>query len=357
MKLGPAGRSLQHGEFRRLFPFLFVFFFLFLLPAFAGQPLESTVRFAVIGDSGTGDRHQTEIARQMVSWHDKLPFSLTLMLGDNFYGGFLGLGKGGKGEFREKFDEPYAELLEREVVFRAALGNHDKAEDLIQAYDRFHIDGKHGYYRFQAGETRSVQSTPGTLPGNRSQTTPLVEFFVLNTNRLKDGDPEQIAWLEQALQQTTAPWRIVFGHHPPFSTGKGWGHGPNRDLQERLHPLFAGLNGKQAEGHSEESDRAPRVHVVLSGHDHIYERFHPRDGVVYIICGSSGKLDRHSAERDPQVAAAQDESRSFMLWEANSDELLFWAINQNGVAFDCGTIDSSGAVEMNDCKTFAGSLN
>ncbi|MFQ5859507.1 MAG: metallophosphoesterase, partial [Anaerolineae bacterium] len=86
-------------------------------------PQPSVVRFAVIGDSGTGDKHQARIARQMLAWHDRLPYELVLMLGDNIYGAWWG--GGNKKDFAKKFDQPYAELLARGVTFRAALGNHD----------------------------------------------------------------------------------------------------------------------------------------------------------------------------------------------------------------------------------------
>ena len=180
---------------------LLCFLCLLCLPSSVGAP-EGTplVRFAVIGDSGTGDEHQYRIAEQMVAWHDRLPYELVLMLGDNVYGAFWG--GGNEKDFEEKFDRPYAELLRRGVVFRAALGNHDTragdGRDLIEARDRFHIDGPQGYYSF----------TAGTQPDG----APLIEFFVTNTMRLEKDkrDPEQLAWLEKALAESQARWRIVY---------------------------------------------------------------------------------------------------------------------------------------------------
>ena len=44
------------------------------------------VRFAVIGDNGTGDQPEFDVARQMVASRAQMPFDFVLMLGDNLYG-------------------------------------------------------------------------------------------------------------------------------------------------------------------------------------------------------------------------------------------------------------------------------
>lgn len=300
----------------------------FLLVCSSPAQDSALVRFAVIGDSGTGDKHQYAIARQMVSWHDRLPYDLVLMLGDNIYG-FL-WGGGNKKDFEKKFDRPYAELLARGVVFRAALGNHDThhrdGRDLIEAYDRFHIDGQQGYYNFTAGESGTGM--------------PLVEFFVLNTIRLEKNkrDPEQLAWLARTLEASDARWRIVYGHHPLYSSGGR--HASDVRMRGKLLPLLQGAM----------QSSAPRVHAVLAGHDHIYQRFHPQQGIAYFVCGSSGKLRRGDARPSPLVAAAEDEQRVFMLWDATPAELRFRAINEKGEAFDCGVLHPTGALESVSCS-------
>lgn len=309
---------------------LLCFLCLFCLRALPeAQPLEGNlVRFAVIGDSGTGDNHQQQVARQMLAWHDRLPFDLVLMLGDNIYGAWWG--GGNRKDFEEEFDRPYAGLLARGVVFRAALGNHDTRTDdgrhLIEARDRFHIDGPQGYYSFTAGQLDAE--------------TPLVEFFVLNTVRLEKDkrDPDQLAWLERALAASRARWRIVFGHHPLYSTGRE--HGGDAALRAKLEPLF------RAGGQ-------PRVQVVLAGHDHIYERFQPQQGIVYFVCGASGKLRRGDARPSPQLAAVEDRQHVFLLWEATPEELRFWAINETGQAFDCGVIHGDARPETVACPAGA----
>lgn len=314
----------------------------------------------------------------MLAWHERLPYELVLMLGDNIYGAWWG--GGNKKGFEERFDRPYAGLLARGVVFRAALGNHDtrqrEGQDLIEANDRFHIDSPQGYYSFTAGSF--TPTSPGApAPGNES--APLVEFFVLNTVRLEKDkqDPEQLRWLEQALAASRAHWRIVYGHHPLYSTGKR--HGGDPALRAKLEPLFLGrpspegsspvapatgsgverlpeasldsARDKGASGLGVEGGGGARVQVVLAGHDHIYERFQPQKGIVYFVCGSSGQLRRGNARRGPPVAAVEDQQRVFMLWEATPEELRFRAINEQGQAFDCGVIRPGGRLDSVPCET------
>ncbi|MFQ5662658.1 MAG: metallophosphoesterase [Terriglobia bacterium] len=367
------------------------------------------LRFAVIGDSGTGDAHQYRIAQQMLAWHDRLPYEVVLMLGDNIYGGLFGLGGGNKKDFEKKFDQPYAGLRARGVVFRAALGNHDmrhrEGGDLIDAYDRFHIEGEQGYYSFTAGEWHPAAQagaehlfrTEKDSASPEQEAAPLVEFFVINTVRLEKNkqDPEQLAWLERALAASRARWRIVYGHHPLYSTGRR--HASDVGLRQKLEPLLLvpyasrssspvallsrrsgaetpslsrGAKSRDATGSgagraAEASRRAgsglgvegrgagPRAQVVLAGHDHFYQRFHPQKGISYFVCGGSGKLRRGNARPRPLVAAIEDQQRAFMLWEATPDALRFRAINEQGEAFDCGIIPATGQPQSVACANLA----
>src|SRR5262245_7128813 len=101
------------------------------VPALAQQvtlPLRpDSVRFAVIGDSGTGGEPQYRVGRQMATYHDRFPFEFVLMLGDNIYGTER------PDDMRRKFEQPYAALLSEGVRFFAALGNHDEISQRFYA--------------------------------------------------------------------------------------------------------------------------------------------------------------------------------------------------------------------------------
>src|SRR3954453_10868313 len=81
---------------------------------------DASVKFAVIGDTGTGDAPEYEVGARMSAARSTFPFELVIMLGDNLYG------RQDPQDFVAKFQRPYASLLEAGVRFYAALGNHDK---------------------------------------------------------------------------------------------------------------------------------------------------------------------------------------------------------------------------------------
>src|SRR6202521_1312750 len=189
-----------------------------------------SVHFAVIGDSGTGEKEQYEVSQQMVKYREKFPFDIVLMRGDNIYGGES------PGDFKAKFEDPYKPLLDGGVKFYASLGNHDNPNERF--YKPFNMEGKR-YYSFKKGNA---------------------EFFALDSNYM---DPEQLSWLDKQLEGSNAQWKICYFHHPLYSDGKF--HGPDKDLRARIEPIFE----KQG------------VKMVISGHDHVYERIKPQHGIYY----------------------------------------------------------------------------
>ena len=153
-----------------------------------------------------------------------------------------------------------------------------------------------------------------------------------------------------------------------YSTGKR--HGADKRLREMVEPILTGHTTEtpeskpsssagakplfQADSILQNSRSRPLVQVVLGGHDHIYQRFHPQQGVAYFVCGSSGKLRRGNAKPDPSVAVAEDRQNVFMLWEVFETELRFRAINSSGEAFDCGMVGPDGVVTSADCGSWPG---
>jgi 3',5'-cyclic AMP phosphodiesterase CpdA len=246
-----------------------------------------SVRFAVIGDNGTGERPQYEVARQMADYREKVGFAFVLMLGDNIYGGHS------PADFKRKFEVPYKPLLDAGVKFYASLGNHDSPNERF--YKPFNMDGKR-YYSFKNGNA---------------------EFFALDSNYM---DPGQIAWVKDSLTNSDAAWKICYFHHPLYSDGKF--HGPDLDLRTLLVPIFT----------------ASGVRVVLSGHEHLYERFKPIDGIYYFILGNAGELRPHNLRPSAQMAKGFDTGHGFMLMEIAGDQLYFQTISGAGQTVDSGVI-------------------
>jgi 3',5'-cyclic AMP phosphodiesterase CpdA len=143
-----------------------------------------------------------------------------------------------------------------------------------------------------------------------------VRFFMLDSNRL---DHIQVAWLEQALSQSTDDWKVCVLHHPLYSDGVR--HGPSLELRVILEPILTRYG----------------VDVVFSGHDHIYERLRPQKGITYFVAGAGGQSERGVAPT-AATAASFDKDRSFMLVEVGGAAMYFQAVTRGGLTIDAGSI-------------------
>jgi predicted phosphodiesterase len=247
----------------------------------------NSVRFMAIGDMGTGEKPQYELAGKMVEYRQKFPFEFAIMLGDNLYGG------DSPADYERKFEQPYKPLIEAGVRFYATLGNHDKPNERF--YKSFNMNGQQ-YYTYKKGNVR---------------------FFVLDTT---DMNPRQLAWLEKELQNAGSEWIVCYFHHPLYSSGAF--HGSSTELRLVLEPLFVKYG----------------VQVVFAGHDHVYERVKPQKGIYYFTEGASGSLRTGNLRKTALTAAGYDQDRSFMLVEIAGDELYFQTVSRTGKTVDSGVI-------------------
>ena len=248
----------------------------------------TSLHFAVIGDNGTGEKAQYEIGQQMLNWYNRFEFPVVVMMGDNIYGSDR------PQDFVKKFEAPYKALLDKGVKFYASLGNHDSREQ--RYYKLFNMEGKL-YYSFKAPKED-------------------VRFFALESSYM---DPDQVKWIEDELKKSNEKWKIVFFHHPLYSSART--HGSQLKLRTVLEPLFVQYN----------------VSLVLNGHDHTYERIKPQNGIQYFVEGSSGQLrDGDLRGGSPLTAFGNDKEQTFMLMEVEGDNLTFTTINRQGAVIDSG---------------------
>ena len=248
-----------------------------------------SLKFAVLGDFGTGDRTQMELAQQMAAVHNRFKYELVVLVGDNIYGSER------PQDFKRKFEDPYKPLLDAGVKFYAALGNHDAREQ--RYYKLFNMDGRL-YYSFSP--------------------KPDVRFFVLESTY---PVPEQIAWLEKELQTSGSDWKIPVFHHPLYSSGER--HGSDVKLRDVLEPLFLKYN----------------VSLVLTGHDHFYERVKPQKGIAYFVVGSGGRLREGNIDRTTGLTASGlDTDLAFLAAEITGDEMYFNAVSRQGTIVDSGVL-------------------
>jgi hypothetical protein len=249
---------------------------------------EGSVRFMVVGDTGTGTDKQQQLADVMVKYRQAFPFEFALMMGDNLYGGES------PADFKAKFEDIYKVLLDDQVKFYATLGNHDMSNQRF--YAKFNMNGEE-YYRFEKGN---------------------VAFYSLNSNYM---DARQLKWIEEQLAKDTAEWKICFFHHPPYSSGGK--HGSETKLREVIEPIFLKYG----------------VNAVFTGHDHFYERIKPQKGIYYFVSGAGGKLRSGDVKKgSPLTEKAFDTDMSFMLLEIAGDQMHFQVISRTGETVDSGVL-------------------
>lgn len=255
-------------------------------------PLKAdSVKFAAIGDTGTGTTQQKELADVMINYRRAFPYEFILMMGDNMYGGER------PEDFRAKFEDIYRPLLDDQIKFYATLGNHDDSNQRF--YENFNMKGEE-YYRLRKGN---------------------VAFYSLNSNYM---DKRQLNWLEEQLAKEDAEWKVIYMHHPPYSSGGK--HGSSTKLREIVEPIFLKYG----------------VNVVMAGHEHFYERTKPQKGIQYIISGAGGKLREGDVkDNSPLTAKAYDKDMSFMLFEVAGDQMHFQVITRTGETVDSGVITNT----------------
>jgi len=265
-----------------------------------------TLRFAVMGDSGTGDVRQQAVAERLLRRHREQPLPFVLLLGDNIYE------NGEPADFEPKFKRMYRDLMREGVEFHATLGNHDRRsarsrKGMAQVEDdAFGFLGRQDEYVY--------------IP------VPFVRLIALNSDawleELEAGRrPEaRIArlrsWLAQSGQYR---WNIAFFHHPLYSyvtknrLGMKRGHGGDEKLRPVLEPLL--VEGK--------------VDVVFSGHDHFYQKIRPQNGIHYFVSGAGGQIRPGVDKRHPNVEFAAEELH-FLEVEMDESRLLYTPIPHQG---------------------------
>ena len=254
---------------------------------------EVLLKFMAVGDVGTGAQGQYAVAEAMAQRWQSFPFPLALLTGDNIYE------NGEIDRVNEVFERPYANLLQNGVEFYAVLGNHDfrtNQGDNEVSYPGYNMPSR--YYTFVKGS---------------------VQFFALDTNQAYSHARHretpwdaQLRWLKTELKRSSAPWKVVFAHHPIYSSG--W-HGSDRDLARDLSPLFAEYG----------------VQLYINGHDHNYERTRLINGTTYITSGNGAKLRRVGRSRWTAYSSSQ---LGFTAFDVYADRVVISAIDTNNNVYD-----------------------
>jgi len=289
---------------------------LFLLlawtPAIAQDASANSARFAIIGDFGTGlMEHEGYVASMVSSWGP----DFIITTGDNRYGAIVydvaigqfycdflsGVGSGSYCTGDDRVSN----------AFFPCLGNHDYTDGYgVNSYlDYFTLPGSGIDSSNTSGSERYYDFIKGP-----------VHFFVIDSQRalISTSDKtSQMKWLQAQLAASTAPWQVVYFHHPPYSSAT---HGSNPTVQWP----FASWGAD----------------VVVSGHDHTYERI-SANRITYFVNGLGGRSIYTFNDPVPGSQVRYNGDYGAMLVEADKTSIRFKFINLSGSVVDAYTIHST----------------
>jgi uncharacterized protein (TIGR03382 family) len=248
---------------------------------FSTAPVPGTrrVHFTAVGDFGMNNADQKEVANAMLGRRPEL----FLALGDNAYD------SGTEAELQNNLFVPMAPLL-AQVPFFATPGNHEYVTNQAQPFfDNLYLptspSGGERYYSFDWGHVHFVSLDSNCVIG------------LASSDRCTLAAQKQ--WLEQDLAASDADWKVVFFHHPPWSSGS---HGSQLKMRREFAPLFEKYG----------------VDLVLTGHDHHYERSNRmkgdavassgNPGIPYLVVGSGGASLRPISGSKPSWAVARNDT-------------------------------------------------
>jgi 3',5'-cyclic AMP phosphodiesterase CpdA len=212
-----------------------VFRLLIVLSLLVASPADAATGLLAVGDFGLGGERQRAVGAAIRAFEERNPADLLVTLGDNDY-------TRGR-SFAASWRASFGWLPAAGVDVAGALGNHD-------------VEVRRGRYQFR------LLRMPGPYYVRRVNE---LEVIVLDSTAVT---PAQTRWLERTLAARTGFRRVVAFHHPPYTCG---GHLGSAAVQRAWVPLFERYG----------------VRLVLSGHDHNYQRF-SRRGVTYVVNGGGG---------------------------------------------------------------------
>lgn len=256
-------------------------------------------RFVVVGDYGQAGAGEAAVAKLIKSW--KPEFILTV--GDNNYPyGETATIDNNIGYYFREFICPYKGSHGeggKKHRFFPALGNHDWYSTGAAPYlDFFELPGNERYYDVRWGN---------------------VHAFVLDTDPNEpDGiDPKskQAEWLAKVAAKSDAPWQLVTGHHPPYSSAS---HGNDLNIQWAFKDYG--------------------IDLALFGHDHSYERLQV-DGLTYIVNGLGGRGLYPFENVLPESQVRFNDTLGAQLIEASATSLMSRFYDIKGTLIDEFTLE------------------
>ena len=314
----------------------------------------SELTFLIFGDSGRGNDAQRRVGQCMLQTCQSPEGNgcdFALVLGDNICGGILSAGGGVESatddSFSKRFETPYAGFTggggSARLDFWVVAGNHDwrKSESVQAQIDRSKVSQlwrmpSHHYQVPKLPDWITLYGLETTVMQSLSS-----ERDQEKATQLRADQDQQLAAAGAAMSGGSG-WKLLFGHHPVYTSGmhgrEGGADGELPALKEALGPLI--------------EERG--VQVYFAAHDHHQEHISAAEGFQQIVQGAAGTL------RDvPDTTGSSGVRRSksaygFGLVRATPQELEieFYEADEGRCAcFYNTTIElSSGAAVSGDCR-------
>lgn len=235
---------------------------------------DAPLAFLVVGDWGRdGASHQREVATQMALTAERRGSRFVVSVGDNFYEN--GVQSTHDPQWRSSFEDVYV-ARSLQIPWYVALGNHDyrgvpQAQiDYAKRSTRWRMPSR--YYKVAGTELQAPHLDLFVV-----DTSPLVHKYrddvhsVIAENVASQDVAAQLRWLDEQLGQSTAPWKLVIGHHTLHSGGSA--HGDTPEVVMLIEPLL----------------RKHGVQAYINGHDHDLQHIR-RGGINYIGCGAGSEV-------------------------------------------------------------------
>jgi tartrate-resistant acid phosphatase type 5 len=223
-------------------------------------PVGRSIHVVAFGDFGTGNSHQAAVARAIAQRNTSQHFDLGITMGDNFYP--CGVRSVNDPKWKSHWENFYTPLG---FPFYATLGNHDYGNPQIACtFDRGSPDAEVAY---------TSHSKSWRMPARyyTFKAGPVL-FIAIDT---EGWSAEQLAWIQATLTASAGDpdikWRIVYGHHPIYTSGVHLNERRISELRAQLLPVL----------------RAAHVDAYICGHDHDLEHLRT-DGMEFLICGGGG---------------------------------------------------------------------
>lgn len=255
-------------------------------PRVWARAADPALSFVALGDWGRdGASHQRDVAVQMGKAAAAIGSRFTASTGDNFYD--TGVKTAEDTQWKTSFEDVYTDPALQSDWF-TVLGNHDyrgvpQAElDYARTSKRWRMPSR--YYKVSGRDIGYRDADLFFL-----DTSPMVHKYrekvdtLIAANVRSQDVAAQLAWFDDALGRSTAPWKLVFGHHTIYSGGSG--HGNTPELIALVKPLI--------EKHG--------VQAYINGHEHDLQ--HLRVGSVDYICTGAGSEVRPTGKIDSTLFA------------------------------------------------------